>query len=201
MTGRPIAKAWTGSKVMLRAWEPEDWVGEARWTRDTEGQQLDGLILFPRSDEAIRKKAEDYARLPQDGGTARLVIATLGSVPIGVVSTDDCDARNGTFSFGLYVDSDHRRNGYATEAVLLLLRYYFSELRYQKANTSVYEFNEASTRLHERLGFALEGRRRHSVYTNGRYHDLLLFGLTAEEYREKHAGWLAEHNYGPEKSR
>jgi hypothetical protein len=58
-----LVDAWSGDKVRLRAWEPEDWQAEARWSRDSEGQRLDHRVLFPRSDAAIRKQAEDYAQL------------------------------------------------------------------------------------------------------------------------------------------
>jgi RimJ/RimL family protein N-acetyltransferase len=51
-----------------------------------------------------------------------------------------------------------RRRGYATEAARLLLRYAFDEQRYQKCNSACVEGNVASIALHERLGFAEEGR-------------------------------------------
>jgi len=65
------------------------------------------------------------------------------------------------------------------------LLYYFHELRYQKATVIVYAFNERSQRLHESLGFALEGRLRGTVYTNGQHYDELYFGLTREEFDER----------------
>jgi RimJ/RimL family protein N-acetyltransferase len=64
----------------------------------------------------------------------------------------------------------------------LVLRYYFQELRYQKVTVRVYSFNDASIRLHEKLGFQLEGRLRRTVYTNGEYFDELIYGLTVEEF-------------------
>lgn len=65
-----------------------------------------------------------------------------------------------------------------------MLRYLFEELRYQKANAHVYSFNEASISLHRNLGFQEEGRMRNMIYTQGSYHDLLLFGITREEYKK-----------------
>jgi RimJ/RimL family protein N-acetyltransferase len=37
-------------------------------------------------------------------------------------------------------------------------------------------------RLHEKLGFQLEGRLRRVVYTRGQYYDELYYGMTAEEF-------------------
>ncbi|HEX5943871.1 MAG TPA: GNAT family protein, partial [Anaerolineales bacterium] len=63
-----------------------------------------------------------------------------------------------------------------------VLRYYFRELRYQKVTIMIYSFNERSIRLHEKLGFKLEGRLRRMVYTNGTFYDELFFGMIIEEF-------------------
>jgi len=62
------------------------------------------------------------------------------------------------------------------------MRYYFQELRYQKVTVHIYSFAEPSVKLHESLGFQLEGRIRRAVFTNGQYFDELIYGLTKEEF-------------------
>jgi RimJ/RimL family protein N-acetyltransferase len=84
--------------------------------------------------------------------------------------------------YGLSIRPAHRRQGYAFEAIPLVLRYYFHERRYQKVNAEVYAFNDASVHLHEKLGFVLEGRLRRMIYTNGQFHDALFYGMTREEF-------------------
>ena len=103
-----------------------------------------------------------------------------------MIGTHDCDPRNGTFSYGLYVAPEYRRRGCASEAVLILLRFFFDERRYQKVDAGVYEYNEASIALHETLGFKLEGRSRRLHFSAGKYHDLLRYGMTVEEFHEHH---------------
>ena len=49
-------------------------------------------------------------------------------------------------------------------------------------HASVYSFNQPSQKLHESLGFTLEGRLRRMIYTNGEFHDLLMYGITKEEF-------------------
>ena len=56
------------------------------------------------------------------------------------------------------------------------------ERPYQKANATVYAFNEASLALHRKLGFVDEARIRRNHFTNGEYHDELWFGMTREEF-------------------
>jgi RimJ/RimL family protein N-acetyltransferase len=89
------------------------------------------------------------------------------------------------FEYGIEILNAFRRRGHASEAIRILLRKYFDEYRYQKVNTRVHEFNAASIALHEKLGFQHEGRVRRAVYTGGRHWDLLLFGLTVEEFRAR----------------
>ena len=54
----------------------------------------------------------------------------------------------------------------------------------------VYEYNEASCRLHERLGFVQEGRLRRMAYAAGRHWDVLVYGLTREEFDAEQAAKL-----------
>lgn len=72
--------------------------------------------------------------------------------------------------------------GYGFEAKVLVLRYAFYELRFQKYNIRCLATNEPMIRHAERLGCQREGRIRRQVYTEGQYHDELIFGLTREEF-------------------
>jgi RimJ/RimL family protein N-acetyltransferase len=85
--------------------------------------------------------------------------------------------------YGLVIAAAHQRRGYAREAVQLVLRYYFEELNYQKVTVDVYDYNEVSRRFHESLGFTLEGRIRRTLYTDGKHHDELVYGLLREEFK------------------
>lgn len=177
---------WEGRLVRLRGIEPSDWEAFHQWDQDTEAARASWFIWPPRSQEGTRRYAENTALAGPDGDNYRFGIATLdGDVLVGSIIVNQCDPRNGTFSYGISVGAPHQRKGYASEAILLALRYYFRELRYQKATANVYSFNEASIGLHERLGFTLEGRLRRMHYTNGQFYDALYFGMTAEECEER----------------
>ena len=67
---------------------------------------------------------------------------------------------------------------------MILICYYFDHLRYQKVSVAVHGDNEASLRLHDKLGFAREGVFRRHVYTNGEYVDLVWFGMTSERCKK-----------------
>jgi RimJ/RimL family protein N-acetyltransferase len=69
-----------------------------------------------------------------------------------------------------------------------VLRYFFHELRYPKVNVHIYDVNESSIALHQRLGFQEEGRLRRMGHTESRYYDWILMGLTREEFEAADAG-------------
>lgn len=174
-----------GKRVRLRAGEPAEW----GLFRDQDRQYPDaGRLLYeihfpePRY-QAPAQPAGDIK--PQDGDNFAFTIETLGGDVAGAIHIHHCNLRCGTFMYGIAIFPEHQRKGYAFEAIWLALRYYFDERRYQKCTAEVYSFNEASARLHERLGFTLEGRLRRMVYTNGEFHDALFYGITDEEFRAR----------------
>lgn len=178
---------WQGHLVRLRGVEPGDWVTFQRWDQDTEIARLCYHIPFPRSEEGTRKFAAGAALAEPKGDAVWLMIVDVSTgEPVGNIKTLECDPRHGTFGYGLAVAREHWRKGYASEAICLVLAYYFRELRYQKVTAHVYAFNEASIRLHEKLGFQLEGQLRRMIFTGGTYHDELIFGMTAEEFARAH---------------
>jgi len=177
-----MTNIWQGKLVRLRAVEPEDWQAFFDWDQDTNFGRWTYWIPFPGSQEAAKKWTADLALADNKNHEFRWVIETLDGEFAGTLNTHTCDPRVGTFQYGIAVRREHWRNGYASEAIWIVLGYFFRELRYQKANAYVYAFNEPSLELHRKLGFREEGRLRRMVYTDGQHHDEVIFGLTVEEF-------------------
>lgn len=183
---------WEGKRVRLRAVEPSDarYHFETNRERDTD-RNLEAVMppsSFARTEKWAREVSE---RGFHDGDGFFFEIEALDSGEVvGSIDTHHCDPRTGTFSYGVSVREQYRGRGYASDAILLVLRYYFLERRYQKCNVGVFSFNTASQRLHDRLGFQMEGRQRRMTYTGGAYHDMVLYGMTIEEFQELHPDYL-----------
>ena len=177
---------WQGNLVKLRGIEPSDWEHHFIWDQDSEIQRLDDRLYAPRSREGTKQWAEKEALREVNDDAYFFEIENLVGEHVGSISTHACDARNGTFQYGVAIRREHWRKGYASETITIVLRYFFAELRYQKVTVTDYSFNDASIRLHERLGFQLEGRLRRIIYTKGQFFDELYFGMTKEEFIEKY---------------
>ena len=177
---------WQGKKIRLRAVEPSDAEHFIRWNLDSERARALDFVWPPQSEAAVREWAEKESRRKLEGDTFRWMMENEAGETVGSIDTHDCSPRDGTFSYALDVDPAQRGKGYAGEAILLVLKYYFEELRYQKVTVPVHADNAASIRLHEKLGFQLEGRFRRGFYTGGQYVDVLWYGMTVEEFHQLH---------------
>ena len=178
------SRIWQSDRIRLRAVEPDDWEVFYAWNQDDEMARGLDRIWFPQSREAVRRWAAEASVRRPDNDAFHWVIEDLAGTILGSISTHDCDRRNGTFAYGVNILPEHRRRRYASEAIRVVLRYYFQELGYQKVTVQVHAFNDASIGLHERLGFQREGRLRRMVFTRGRHFDSLVFGLVAEEFAD-----------------
>lgn len=181
-----MSNVWEGRLVRLRAIEPDDWRHFHALNQDSELTRALDYVWFPSSPEAVKKWVNETAAKSPEGERIDLVIETLGGEFVGNIGTHSIQRTPGTFGYGISVAQHQRRKGYASEAIILLVRHFFAELRYQKVTTTVYSFNPLSVGLHEKLGFTLEGRLRRMGYTRGAYYDHLVYGMTIEEFFEKH---------------
>jgi RimJ/RimL family protein N-acetyltransferase len=186
MNDKQSLSFWQGKNVRLRAMEPSDWEAYFAWNQDDEQARNLYFIPFPQSRESVKRFAEKTSLQEPEGDDFRFVIENHEHEVVGDVTVNNCNRRVGTFGWGISIAREHRRKGYALEALVLVMRYYFQGLRYQKVTVHIYSYNEASIRLHERLGFQLEGRIRRTVYTRGQYFDELLYGMTGEEFVAKY---------------
>lgn len=181
---------WQGHRVWLRPVEPGDWPLFAEWGRDDRVSRAAEYVTFPQSREAVCRWTERAATEEPSDDRFRWVIVDRDDEPVGTINAHSCDRRVGSFSYGIALAPASQGRGFGGEAVRLVLRYFFQELGYQKVSVHVYEYNDASRLLHERLGFVQEGRLRRMAYTAGRHWDVLVYGLTCEEFAAEQAAKL-----------
>ena len=177
---------WQTDLIRLRGVEPEDGDIFWQWNQDSEMARNLEFVWPPVSIAQVRKEAAADAQKKMENDTFNWIIEDSNGTPVGFIHTHHCHPRNGVFKYGLGVDASHRRKGYAAAAILLILCYYFQELRYQKVTIQMHSENEASRALHERLGFVREGAVRRAIFTGGRYLDELYFGMTVEEWQQRY---------------
>ena len=73
--------------------------------------------------------------------------------------------------------AEHRRQGAASEAVSLLVRYLFETKTVNRLRLVIHPDNVASRRLAEKCGFKHEGTARGAWYNAGRHQDVEIYGI------------------------
>lgn len=174
---------WQNEKVRLRAMDEPDWEGHYYNRYDTPARRLLNYeVELPPTPQEAKDMIEHFKNFKEGSGRLMFSIENLEGVTVGGINLNSIDERNGTFSIGMQVDRDHRGKGYGTAAMDIVLGYAFNERRLNKYYGAVLKGNIPSETMLKKLGCLEEGRRRQMVYTDGKYHDEILFGLLKEDY-------------------
>ncbi|TCN37915.1 RimJ/RimL family protein N-acetyltransferase [Kribbella orskensis] len=182
-----MGSVWVGERVRLRGVEPEDWEEFKRFDQDSEVQRNADMVHVARSDAGYVRWAEEQSLRKPENDEFQLAIEALeNDTLVGALSTNGTSRRAGRFSFGIAIGRNFHRRGYASDALVILLRFMFAERRYHKAEAGIYGYNQASIALHESLGFTHEGILRDHEFLDGAYQDMVLMGITAEEFSARH---------------
>lgn len=177
---------WQNDHVILRALKDEDWEFHYYNRFDTPGRRLINYeVELPPTEQESKDFSEQFKNFTVTLERIMFAIEDLKGNTVGAININSIDERNGTFSIGLLIDQDHRAQGFGTAAMKILLNYAFFERRLNKYYGSVLDDNAHSANMLKKLGCLEEGVRTQMVYTDGKYHDIILFGLTREEY-ERH---------------
>jgi RimJ/RimL family protein N-acetyltransferase len=164
--------------------EEGDWEGHYYNRFDTPARRLlQYEVELPPTITEAKACNELFRDFSPASGRIMFTIENLNGEVIGGINLNSIDEKNGTFSIGMQIDRDHRGKGYGTAAMRIVLRYAFFERRLNKYYGSVLDGNLASAAMLKKLGCQEEGRRRQMVYTDVRYFDEILFGLTKDEFQ------------------
>ncbi|TDF99188.1 GNAT family N-acetyltransferase [Paenibacillus piri] len=170
---------WQGKYVVLRAMKASD--QSLFESFDDEIARNVDAIYWPQSERRRSDWLEGELK-PRQDDTFRWIAENRQGEVVGTIDTFACSRRNGTFKYGIALAPEHRNKGYATEMIAMVIRYYFYEMNYQKVTPHVYSFNQASIKLHEKMGFRKEGQLRNMVYTDGEYFDEIHYGMTRADF-------------------
>ena len=175
-----------GKLVQLRPVQRADISYFLQWFNDPEVTQYLRMYL-PMTEMAEQKFIEEL-------GTTRAAtqlifvfeaIESDKGKPIGSIGLHNITSKDHNATFGISIgDKKYWSKGYGTEAAELIIRYGFEQLNLQRISSSAWSFNERSIRMHLKLGFKEEGRRREAVFKNGKFNDEVVFGLLREEWKK-----------------
>lgn len=152
------------------------------WFNDQEVCRYNSHGRFP----ATRDKMMAYLDMLQTS-EQHLVLAVIDKVSgvhIGNISLQSIDLHNKTAEFAIIMgDRNYWGKGYAYEASRQLLEHGFLKLGLNRIYCGTSENNTGMRKLADKLGMQQEGCRRQAIFENGKFVDVIEFGILFEEYK------------------
>ncbi len=147
--------------------------------------EVNRFLRTPSSIWYLSGEYEWYDNLCRDANRNRVfpVINLETDQLLGLIGLHNIDFKNGFATVGYMYGKTFWGNGFATEALKLLMDYSFNVLNLRKLIASVFDSNIASKKVLENNGFNIIGKyTKHSYAPDAGYQDEILFEFMNTNY-------------------
>ena len=171
-----------GKHVVLRPPHKSDRAEFLKLTRSSSRLHRN-LVSPPRTHE-------DYdaflARSRRSNAVCFIICRLEDGAIVGAISLSEV-VRGGFQSayLGYFVGQPFARQGFMTEALQLMLRYAFTELKLHRLEANIQPANLPSIALVKRAGFVREGFSRAYLKISGRWRDHERWAITVDIWKER----------------
>lgn len=124
--------------------------------------------------------ALDYIESIQDNESLKVYAVYLKTecIHIGNISLQQISKKNKSAEIAyLFGEKPYWNKGYATEASIVLLNHAFNDLKLHRIYFGTNIENIPMQKLGEKLGFIQEGRLKDAQLKNGKFYDIIIYGL------------------------
>jgi RimJ/RimL family protein N-acetyltransferase len=177
-SSRALPPTWlVGTKVRLRAIEPEDVPMLLRWFNESPAREW-LMTRLPLSRANEQAWAASAAISP---ATPTFIVQTRTGKDIGVTGLTLHGTR-AEMGIALH-ESRYWGGGYGTDAVRTLVDGAFRAMPLLRIELFVYPDNKRAIGCYEKAGFSREGVLRAREYRRGKYEDVVIMSILHEEWR------------------
>ena len=177
-----------GTRVYLRTLAPEDLEYLSEWAEDPFIERMVGSEFLSTYKHVYDKDLSFYEAVLTDTTQVVLMIEAnqAWTKPVGLARLFNIHLLEGYCFFEVMLtDQKAIRRGFGVEAGKLISYYGVDVLGLRRIEAKVYEYNALSANSLRRNGFQQEGVLRKAGYQDGRYWDVLVFGILKDEIDEK----------------
>lgn len=169
-----------GKRIFLRKPKPADFSQFAELMKKSAAPFRGLLSTF----KGRRQFNEYLQRCEREDFFGFLICRREDGAILGNMNLFHIVRRNVRFAtIGYFIGAPHVRQGYATEALQLLLRFAFRKLKLHRLEASIQPHNKPSIALVKRAGFRFEGCSRRLVKIGGKWRDHERWAILAEDWR------------------
>ena len=105
---------------------------------------------------------------------------------VGTIDFVTINSKHKSAEVGYVLSEDFWGDGFTTEATRRIIEYGFTELGLVRIQARCFVENIGSQRVMEKAGMTFEGIIRKGMFAKGKYQDLKLYSILAEEYQALH---------------
>jgi len=177
-----------GRHVHLRTFTPDDLDHLARWASDTTLERMVGSELLQLYRDVYENDPSFFEAVLTD--TTQIVLIAMANegfpYPIGLVRLFNIHQSEGYAGIETVMgDFRAARRGYGVQASRLMGYYGVDTLGLRRLEAKAYEYNALSINTLKRNGFTHEGTLRKATLRDGRYWDIMIFGILRDEIEEQ----------------
>lgn len=163
----------TGDNIYLRALEPSDIDVLFKWENDTENWMVSNTQTpFSRFvlEQYITSAHQDIYTAKQ----LRLIICDKENRAVGSIDLFDFEPNHLRAGIGILIaEKGDRKQGFATQALELLINYCFETLNLRQVYCNITVENEKSILLFQKQGFEITGIKKQWIRLGASYQDEL----------------------------
>lgn len=164
-------------QIYLRAPEPEDLDVMYEMENDPESWDVSSFTV-PYSRYVLKQYIEDsQCDVFADKQLRLMIIKRDNNQVVGTIDLTDFVPMHGRAGVGIAVKSEFRRQGFARQALELLIRYSFDFLHFRQLYAYVSVENEASQKLFSSCGFTQIGVLKDWLRVKDGYEDVYFMQL------------------------
>ena len=187
----PPEHMYRGELVSLGAVELADVIEDGALISDAEIGPLLG-IKFPISRDGAERFAKEMLEQVGKSLFPFNICLLADGRRIGAATLRDVDRENGKAEVAIFLSARNLLGrGYGTDALRCLCDFGFGELRLERIELVVFDFNARAIRSYEKAGFQTEVVKRHARFHRGRHHDVLVMGILRDEWeaQDRRRAW------------
>lgn len=170
-----------GNHIRLRALEPED----LEFLFQIENNELFWEVSStqtPFSRFLLKNYIENAHLDIYEAKQLRLVIEDFKiPKPVGMIDLFDFNPQHKRAGIGIVIHQNYQKNGYAFEALELLINYSFLHLQLHQLYANITDDNTRSLQLFSSHHFKQIGIKKDWIFSKGIYKDEILFQLINEK--------------------
>lgn len=183
VTKSKLNKCLYGSNIYFRPVAIKDAAIIRKWRNDPE------LMMLARVGErktTLKQEKEDIKTARKSSNQAyHLILTKSDNVPIGFLRFNFIDKSSGNVWLRMMIgDKKSQGKGYACEALHCYLKWMFGILGIHRITLECYSTNLRAIKFFKKIGFQKEGVLREAVCINGKYHDVISFGMLRKDFKD-----------------